>query len=177
MAQKHVTEEIVWQSACGFWTWRRLNGEPKICMAQSAKQATLEIGMLQYVLTGLAGVALGVAVVRMMQSRGQDNADIDQGQTSGQAISFALLGSIGQGRKLLIGAGLLLAAGAGILLLRGDEPAALAPLNQTVSTGKSAAQLDDVQTMIDRLADRLKDKLITQRWTETHFVYAAGYVS
>lgn len=113
--------------------------------------------MLQYVLTGLAGVALGVAVVRMMHSHGHDNANIDQDQTSGQSSRFAFLGGIGPGRKLLIGAGLLLAAGAGLLVLRGKEPAISAPLDLTTPAGKNAAQLDDVQTMIDRLAERLKN--------------------
>jgi cytochrome c-type biogenesis protein CcmH len=113
--------------------------------------------MLQYVLTGLAGVAIGVAVVRMMQSRGKDNANIVQNQTSAYLTSFAFLSGIGQGRKLLIGAGLLLVAGTGILLLRGNEPLTSAPLNLTPSIAENTAQLDDVQTMIDRLAKRLKD--------------------
>lgn len=141
-----------------FWIWRRLFKKPKnLRGSHLAKQAALEIEMLQYVLTGLAGVALGVAVVRMMQSHGHDNANIDRDQTAGQSTSFALLSGIGQGRKLLIGAGLLLVSGAGILLFRGDEPPASAPLDLTTSAGKNAAQLDDVQTMIDRLAKRLKD--------------------
>lgn len=113
--------------------------------------------MLQYVLTGLAGVALGVAVVRMMQSHGHDSANIDQDHIGEQSSGFASLGGIGPGRKLLVGAGLLLVSGAGILLLRGDEPPASAPLNLTASPEKNAAQLDDVQTMIERLAKRLKD--------------------
>lgn len=113
--------------------------------------------MLQYALTGLAGVALGVAIVRILQSHGQDKASIDQDQTHAHSSSFAFPGGIGQGRKLLIGAGLLLVSGACILLFRGDEPSASRPLDLTAPAGKNAAQLDDVQTMIDRLAKRLKD--------------------
>lgn len=141
-----------------FWIWRRPFKKPKnLRSSHLAKQAALEIEMLQYVLTGLAGVALGVAVVRMMQSHGPDKANIDQDQTSEQSSSFAFLGGIGPGRKLLIGAGLLVAVGAGILVLRGNEPAISAPLDLTAPVGKNTAQLDDVQTMIDRLAKRLKD--------------------
>lgn len=113
--------------------------------------------MLQYVLTGLAGVALGVAVVRMLQWREQDNASGDQDQVTGQSSRFAFLGQISQGRRLLIGAGVLLAAGAGILMFRSNEPAASAPIDLTAAAGKKSAQLDDVQTMIDRLAERLKN--------------------
>lgn len=113
--------------------------------------------MLQYALTGLAGVALGVAIVRILQSHGQDKASIDQDQTHAHSSSFAFPGGIGQGRKLLTGAGILLAVGSGILLMSSDEPPASEPLNPTASAGKNAAQLDDVQTMIERLAKRLKD--------------------
>lgn len=111
--------------------------------------------MLQYVLTGLAGLALGIAVMRIMQTRGQESAEDIEGQGTHLSKVPALLSGLGQGRKLLIGAGALLVVAAGILIFRNNQPDTSAPLN-LAAAGKPAAQLDDVQTMIDRLAERLK---------------------
>lgn len=114
--------------------------------------------MLQYVLTGLAGVALGIVALRIWQAReapAGDPAAVDQPAAAQpdngerQPVSLA--------RKLLLGAGALVAVAIVILASRGDEGGApTRPSPQAGASQGSAPQLDDVDTMITRLAKRLE---------------------
>lgn len=112
--------------------------------------------MLQYVLTGLAGVALGVAAMRIWQSRdvpfsqaAEDARNSASDKASGQAL--------GSSRKLLIGSSVVVAVAIAILIFRGDPFEADSPDDLSINAPNSkAAQLDDVQTMISRLAERLE---------------------
>jgi len=110
--------------------------------------------MLQYVLTGLAGVALGITAIRISQSLNAQSAR-DADQTGGDASD----GAQGQKqpprprRKLLIGAGALLAIAIAVLVFRRDASETGLPASLP---GNNTAQLDDVQTMISRLAERLE---------------------
>lgn len=112
--------------------------------------------MLQYLLTGLAGVALGIAAMRVMQSR---DALSLQGhdETSENTFQEASDRAPGKSRKLLIGASALLAIAIAVLIFRdhASRPSLPSGPSSSVPDGKSA-QLDDVNTMISRLAERLE---------------------
>jgi cytochrome c-type biogenesis protein CcmH len=109
--------------------------------------------MLQYVLTGLAGIVLGIVAMRVWQAReAAPQAPADQ---PAEAPSPAPAGT--SSRKLLLGAGGLVVLAAAIFAFRsagpGEQPVAAGPL--TAAAG-SAKALDDVDTMITRLAARLE---------------------
>lgn len=112
--------------------------------------------MLQYLLTGLAGIALGIVGMRVWQLR--DPA----GQEPGTEKSPPLAGASDAGaasapsrtRMLLIAAGALAALAVVLLLVRRPE-SALAPAGQIAAGTGGGQQLSDVETMIAKLADRL----------------------
>ncbi len=107
--------------------------------------------MLQLLLTGLAGIALGIVVMRVWQAKegAAETADTPQGKgappPSGQASS----------RNLLIGAGALAVVAAAIFAFR-DEQADEAALPGLAAPAGSDQQLADVDTMIAKLAARLE---------------------
>ena len=112
--------------------------------------------MLQYILTGIAGLVLGIVGMRVWQSR-EGSPGTPDAQTDRPAGAARIGGDApkpGQGRLLLIGAGALAAIAAALFLFRGD-PATDAPL---AAPGSPAAgkQLADVDTMIARLETRLQ---------------------
>lgn len=111
--------------------------------------------MLQYLLTGLAGVALGIVAMRVWQAR---EAGPDGKPASAAAEGdgpTAAGGGLGNSRNLLIGAGVLGALAIAVFALRGEggtDPAApTAP-----AAGASDQQLADVDTMIAGLAAKLE---------------------
>lgn len=139
-----------------------------------------EANVLQYLMTAMAGLAIGIVGLRLWQSHGRAIADAppgldapvlvgpaapaddhsDMADAGGNAARLqALLARLGRPRPahlLLVAAGLALVAvvAASVRGTAADSPdQGAAPL-----PGTSAAQqqLDDVDTMIARLADRLK---------------------
>ena len=127
--------------------------------------------MLQYVLTALAGIALGVVGLRIWQSMQagalpdaalqgkapQDGAD--QGPPVGDDAAAAAASGVFTSRRLLIGAGALVAAAVAILMFRSPETStSTSNTAGPALTGSSAAAqpVGDVDSMITRLADRLK---------------------
>ncbi len=109
--------------------------------------------MLQYVLTGLAGLALGLVAMRVWQSRHTGgpppaaSPDTD-GRTAPQTAESAL-GT----RSLLIAAGVLGVLGAAVFLFRPND--ASGPV-ETAGIAEQGDGLADVDTMIARLATRLE---------------------
>lgn len=114
--------------------------------------------MLQYVLTGLAGIVLGIVGMRVWLSREEaassapdDAAPADDAQKAPGSTAAS------NGRTMLIAAGVMAVLAVAVLVLRpaGDDadPAALAA--QPAGAGPSAQQLADVDTMISGLAARL----------------------
>lgn len=105
--------------------------------------------MLQTILTALAGIAIGIAIMRLWQP--------GRGGTAESANDSAPDGARRPStRMLLIGAGGLVAVALVLLVVRApsvDAPAGASPAATTV--GPAAEPLDDVDTMISRLADRL----------------------
>jgi cytochrome c-type biogenesis protein CcmH len=108
--------------------------------------------MLQYVLTALVGVVLGVVAMRVWQSR--DDAAVPQSETTAPETVAGVDGPSPNNRKLLIGAGALVVVAAAALLLRPADKAAPATVLGAVSAGDP--KLDDVDTSIQRLAKRLE---------------------
>lgn len=113
--------------------------------------------MLQYLLTGIAGIVLGIVAMRVWQAR--DGQDGTAPGTIDQALpGDAPAAAVRSARPLLIGAGALAAAAVAVLVLRpGSEtttnPAGIAPGGPAAAAEKP---LDDVDTMMQRLADRLE---------------------
>lgn len=108
--------------------------------------------MLQYVLTALAGVVLGVVAMRVWNARDGESPAGSKPEAA-PAPDAGRQGSVFANRKLLVAAGALAALAVAVLLLRsgpGDETA-----NAPVAAASGDAGLDDVDTMIQRLADRL----------------------
>lgn len=118
--------------------------------------------LIQLLLTGLAGVALGVVIMRLIQSRKEDGQGA--GDVSGDIASPAADSAARPWQKLtqtqliLGGAAVLAVLAVGILLLRpASSPDTAGVLPATPQTGSlEAAKLDDVDTMISRLETRLK---------------------
>lgn len=108
--------------------------------------------MLQYLLTGMAGLALGIVIMRVWQSREGTAAAPAEGEA---AVPGKTQG--GSTRKLLLGAGGMAALAAVALVLRPDGNDASTPVIAPVPGQAGASPtLDDVDTAIQRLADRLK---------------------
>ena len=122
--------------------------------------------MLQYALTILAGIALGVAGMRVWMSSREGPAPVEPAAdaspdipeapaTTAAARAAALLTT----RGLLIGAGALAVTAAGILVVRGPASdsgtATTAMPGAATGAGAPAKDLADVDSMIARLAERL----------------------
>ncbi len=109
--------------------------------------------MLQYIFTGLAGIALGIVAMRVWQSR---EAGLAAKADEATAPTFALpWAKVSQGRMLLAGAGVLLVAAIGIFVFRGQEAAEPIVASTNAPTG-SQQDLADVDTMIGKLSARLE---------------------
>ncbi|MDE2561564.1 MAG: hypothetical protein KGL48_04885 [Sphingomonadales bacterium] len=106
--------------------------------------------MLQYLLTGLAGIALGIAIYRVWQSR-TVTAPVEAAPAPAARIEIGA-------RKLLIGAGVLVAAALVLFWLKPEGEAATgspATVPADAAAPGGADKVGDVDTMIQRLADRL----------------------
>lgn len=119
--------------------------------------------LIQLLLTGLAGLALGVVIMRMVQSRAEDTHDAttavapDSDTGSGRAATKSRL-RLTRTQAILGAAAALVIMAIGVVLLRpGSAPDAVTPLPAAAQAGGAeAAKLDDVDTMISRLEERLK---------------------
>lgn len=119
--------------------------------------------LLPFILTGLAGVALGVVIMRLMQPSAPGSA-APPTEATGVATAPTVAPGLPASRNKLVfgGAGLLAIAALGTLFFRSGEPStatAGAPAAGAADADASAvpgAKLDDVDTMISRLEARLK---------------------
>lgn len=109
--------------------------------------------MLPYILTALAGIAVGVAAIRVWSSREPGEivetpetaeAEFRQGGTPARAVVTT--------RNLLIGAGVLIVVGGGAYFFQPAEEEDGTPQAVVAPSGDSLA---DVDTMIARLEERL----------------------
>lgn len=117
--------------------------------------------MLQYLVTALAGIVVGIVAMRVWQSQAGPAQEAQAGDATPTGAapgeSAGARGSLLSTRNLLAGAGVLAVAGGAILILRpaADEPPS--PAAAAVAPGGKAGSLDDVDTMIARLAERLRE--------------------
>lgn len=109
--------------------------------------------MIQYVLTGLAGLICGVVLVRLLQNK--QAADVTNEARANDVPAEAETATAPASTKtMLIAAGALVAVGGAAFLLKGEAPVeAISPM--TSVPGAPPAQLDDVDTMISKLEERL----------------------
>lgn len=109
--------------------------------------------MIQYVLTGLAGLICGIVLVRLLQNRpaadstGETRATDAPSETETAAAPAST-------KTMLIAAGALVAVGGVAFLLKGEAPAEMGNSMASVA-GAPATPLDDVDTMIAKLEERL----------------------
>jgi cytochrome c-type biogenesis protein CcmH len=111
--------------------------------------------MLQYLLTGIAGIALGIVAMRVWQAR--EAAPTPTGEAAPEAPASSLgatLQGLGTGRMLLLGAGGLVLVAIAILAFRGGSTAPAGPA--TGGPAVAGSELGDVDSMIARLAARLE---------------------
>lgn len=108
--------------------------------------------MVQYLLTALAGIVLGVVGVRVWQAR--DNAPTPNSphETDAKPRSWQL-GT----PKLLLGAAVLAVVAAIVFAVRPNGSTTVSnDASSAMVTGSAGGQVADVDTMITRLADRLR---------------------
>lgn len=130
------------------------------------------MNMIALILTGLAGIAIGIVAMRLFQASavssapGGTNGTIPETpsapenrtpELSSSTTSTGLLAKYSRTQLLLGSAGGIMAIAVAVFAFRGDghEPAAIASTS-TVSAPAAAGALDDVDTMIAKLAERLK---------------------
>ena len=131
--------------------------------------------MIQYFLTGLAGLAIGIVIMRLIQARPTPNASaldcdvdsahkgapVDEAPVSVDSADPSGIATVGlrnwtASHKLLAGAGTLGFAALMLLLFRSPDQATATKLPAALSSGAAANGIDDVDTMISRLAARLE---------------------
>lgn len=119
--------------------------------------------LIQLLLTGFAGLVLGIVLMRLIPSwtkgKGADaNAAGDEEGQSGDAVADKRSG-ITPTQLILVAATALAALAIGVIAIKPDSGPEAAQLAPTIAQdgGPEAAKLDDVDTMISRLEARLKE--------------------
>lgn len=111
--------------------------------------------MLNTILTAIAGLAVGIVIMRIWQA--PNTASVSADAPAVTSSDPGKPASKVPTRGLLIGAGALAVIAAGIMLFRpdmDDKPASALSSSMPVGNGSSQS-LDDVDTMMTRLAERL----------------------
>lgn len=126
--------------------------------------------MLQYVLTAVAGIVLGIVGLRVRQAREPAREAPPVGKDAPVPASGAAPARVTP-RHAVIGAGVLTAAAIGVIALRDDRTEPAGTLAAPVGTTDKA--VDDVDTMIGRLAARLdKNPQDGEGWRMLAWSYA-----
>lgn len=113
--------------------------------------------MLNTILTAIAGLAVGIVIMRIWQA--PNNATVSPDATAAPTSDPGKPYSKVSTRGLLMGAGALAVIAAGIMIFRpdADDKPASASLPSSIPVGNGSGQsLDDVDTMMTRLAERLE---------------------
>lgn len=111
--------------------------------------------MLPYILTALAGIAVGVAAMRVWSSREPaDTAETPETVKAAVLPDGSPARTVVTTRNLMIGTGVLLVVGVGAYFLQPAEEEAGMPQAQAIAA-PSGDSLADVDTMIARLEERL----------------------
>jgi len=110
--------------------------------------------MLQYLLTGLAGIAVGVVGMRIWMSGNTQQAGGDAPSADEVAAASDRPGV--STRAILIGAGVLVVAAIALFVFRSPDDGTAPGATPMAATAGADQNLDDVDTMIERLAKRLE---------------------
>jgi len=115
--------------------------------------------MLQYILTGLAGIVLGIVAIRVWQARAVPDVQVgSDASLAGDDIGPTPTPAAPSTRTILIGSGVLVAAAIVLLTFRSSDNAESVASTTPPAVGSGASgNLADVDTMIAGLAKRLKD--------------------
>lgn len=108
--------------------------------------------MLTMILTALAGIAVGVVGMRIWQQRRSDETQ----PHDPNAMPASGLASLNRTKVMLVGAGVLLVAAVGVVLFKPGSEEAVGAESTAFAMNEQADKLDDVDTMIERLAARLE---------------------
>ncbi|EDL48798.1 tetratricopeptide repeat protein [Erythrobacter sp. SD-21] len=109
--------------------------------------------MLATILTALAGIAVGIVGMRLWQQ--SQTASANASSDGGAGVDTPKL-NFDRTRVLLIGAGVLVAATLAVLLIKPDDDGTGAAPGSAIALNQNSQQLEDVDTMIERLAARLE---------------------
>lgn len=128
--------------------------------------------MIAFILTGLAGIAIGIVAMRLLQANsspaepntaiGQPQSEAISGKTDGGVAdvtiaSNGILSKYSRTQLLLGSAGGIMAVAIAVMAFRGDgQDATAVASTPAVTSAAPAGSLDDVDTMIAKLAERLK---------------------
>jgi cytochrome c-type biogenesis protein CcmH len=128
-------------------------------IARAGVDESQTMTLLPLILTGLAGVALGIVIMRLLQQspprvsvQPTDDLQVAPVQTAGPV-------NASRNKMVFGGAGLLIIAALGVLFFRSGEPSSTSVAETAGAAGGGAVadtKLDDVDTMISRLEARLK---------------------
>lgn len=141
-----------------------------VCGEDAPVSASTKVGnwdLLPYILTAVASVAISIVAMRLWNSRAIGAASTDPASTATEGVGqskgavarwLAKLSATRLGANpMLLGAGvLLIVAGAVFVLRPGEDDATSANPALSQLPGGTAENLDDVDTMIQRLASRLE---------------------
>jgi cytochrome c-type biogenesis protein CcmH len=126
-------------------------------IARAGVDESQTMTLLPMILTGLAGVALGIVIMRLLQ---QSPSSVSVQPTDElQVAPVQTAGPVNASRNKIVfgGAGLLAVAALGVLIFRSGEPSSTSAVPVAAAGADTpGAKLDDVDTMISRLAERLK---------------------
>lgn len=111
--------------------------------------------MIQYLLTAIAGMALGIVALRIWQARETQPGTSASPAEKVEAVEGATMPAAIVPRHLLIGAGTLAAAAIAVIAWRSSTGSDNNAASTPIASASAASALDDVDTMINRLADRL----------------------
>jgi cytochrome c-type biogenesis protein CcmH len=128
---------------------------------------------MEYLLTALAGAAIAVVVMRLMQQSRVEKADAqpDNGLTAAKQKTpladsdevqspSGFFGKIGRTQIMMIAAGLVMLAAVATFIFRPNGDGASASTASAIGTApnaaKAAGDIGDVDSMINKLAERLK---------------------
>lgn len=119
--------------------------------------------LIQFLLTALAGLVLGVVIMRTIQSRGDDGRfptvkSPAEGESPAEPSAVKWWSRLTQTQVILGSSGVLALLAVAIVFFRlTSSPDRVSSLPaMTPTAGGDAAKLDDVDTMISRLESRLK---------------------
>lgn len=138
--------------------------------ARDGKTSTERTNMIAFILTGLAGIAIGIVGMRLLQANSSPTeplatneqpqamlASAEQGHADATVAANGILSKYSRTQFLLGSAGGIMAIAIAVMAFRGNgQDATTVASTPAMASTAPAGSLDDVDTMIAKLAERLK---------------------